>query len=67
MTTMKLMKVAAAAKVLGKTKQTLAAWRCTKKVALPYLKVGGTIFYDEKDLVAFLESSRVDVVNRSAR
>jgi hypothetical protein len=54
-----LLKPAAAAKVIGKSEQTLAKWRCTKEVNLPYLKVGGGIFYDEKDLLTFLESSRI--------
>jgi hypothetical protein len=49
-----------AAPVVHKTKQTLAIWRCTKKVRLPYLKVGGRILYRRQDLIAFLESSRVE-------
>jgi Helix-turn-helix domain len=56
----KLLKPKAAAKAVGKSEQTLAKWRCTKEVNLPYLKIGGGIFYREQDLIAFLESSRVD-------
>ena len=48
-----------AAAVVHKTRQTLAIWRCAKKVNLPYFKVGGRILYRRQDLIAFLESSRV--------
>lgn len=48
-----------AAAFLGISKETLSVWRCTKRYALPYFKVGRLIKYREADLVAFLESRRV--------
>ena len=48
-----------AADFLGISKETLAMWRCTKRYALPYIKVGRLVKYREADLVAFLESRRV--------
>lgn len=50
-----------AARVLGIPKQTLAAWRCTKRVRLPYVKVGRHIRYRLADLMAFIESQRHEV------
>lgn len=48
-----------AAAIVGVSKQTMAAWRCTKKENIPYYKVGGKVFYREADLLAWLESKRV--------
>jgi Helix-turn-helix domain len=49
-----------AAEILGKAPSTLVKWRCTKEQDLPYYKSGGTIYYDVRDLINFLESGRVD-------
>jgi excisionase family DNA binding protein len=35
---------------------TLEVWRCTKRYAIPYLKVGRCVRYRRSDLDAFLES-----------
>lgn len=48
-----------AAAIVGVSKQTMAAWRCTKKESIPYYKVGGKVYYREQDLLAWLESKRV--------
>lgn len=43
------------AKLLDVAPQTLRLWRSTKRVALPYLKIGGSIRYPRAALVKFLE------------
>lgn len=48
-----------AAEILRVKKQTLAMWRCTKKEAIPYLKIGGKVFYREQDLVDWMDKKRV--------
>jgi hypothetical protein len=48
-----------AAAFLGKRPATLVIWRCTKRYPLAYLKIGGSVRYDEEDLIAFLESRKV--------
>jgi excisionase family DNA binding protein len=48
---------AAAAKVLGVPPGTLAQWRSSGRVPLPYLKLGGVIRYRRSDLEAFLAAN----------
>ena len=48
-----------AAEYIGVSGPTLITWRCTGKVNIPYLKIGGKVLYDTADLRAFLESSKV--------
>jgi len=38
---------------------TLAVWRCTRRYALAYIKVGRMIRYRRRDIEAFLESRTV--------
>lgn len=38
---------------------TLATWRCTGRVPLPYIKVGRLVRYRETDVLAFLEARTV--------
>lgn len=49
-----------AAEFLGVKDQTLAKWRCTKEVCIPFIRVGRTIRYRISDLERFLESNTVD-------
>jgi hypothetical protein len=49
-----------AAEFLDKAPGTLVVWRSTKRYDLPYLKIGGSVRYDMEDLLAFLESQRVE-------
>ena len=49
----------AAAEFLGLRPNTLPIWRCTRRYNLPYHKVGRRVFYDEVDLLAFLDSRKV--------
>jgi hypothetical protein len=51
-----------AAAYLGKSYQTLAIWRCTKRYPLRYRKNGGTVEYLKSDLDAFLEGRTVHPV-----
>lgn len=48
-----------AAEYLGTTRPTLETWRCTKRVDLPYCKVGHAVRYRLSDLDAFIESRMV--------
>jgi len=41
---------------------TLNTWRSTKRYDLPYVKIGGRVFYRVNDLNAFLESRKVGQV-----
>lgn len=38
------------ARIIGCKKQTLANWRHTGRHSLPFVKVGGRIFYRDSDL-----------------
>jgi excisionase family DNA binding protein len=49
-----------AAKFLGITYHTLAVWKCNKRYALPYIKVGRLVKYRRADLEAFIARNRVD-------
>jgi excisionase family DNA binding protein len=44
------------ANTLGITEGTLAVWRCTKRYALPFVKIGRKIFYRREDVQAFIAS-----------
>jgi len=55
----KLYETPQAADVIGVSPATLTTWRCTKRVSVPYIKLGGKVLYDETDLLAFLESCKV--------
>jgi hypothetical protein len=49
-----------AALVIGVKPQTLTNWRCTKRVALPYIKVGKrSIRYRRSDVENFIAAGRV--------
>ncbi len=48
------------AALLGVKPQTLAVWRSTKRYDLPYIKIGRSVKYDERDLEAFIASRRVE-------
>jgi hypothetical protein len=54
-----LLNVAEAAEVLRKSPTTLNTWRSRKTYQLPYIRSGGTVYYDRADLLAFLESRKV--------
>lgn len=55
-TSTKLLTPEAVADLLGMTLHTLAVWRCTKRVPLPYVKVGRSVRYRVADVEAFISS-----------
>ncbi|MCC6425033.1 MAG: helix-turn-helix domain-containing protein [Phycisphaerales bacterium] len=51
-----------AAEMMGMRPQTLAAWRCEKRLQLPYVKVGRTVRYRLADIENFLDIGTVSPV-----
>lgn len=45
-----------AADYLGMTSTTLNAWRCSKAIRLPYVKMGGAVRYRKSELEKFIEA-----------
>src|SRR5262245_22880017 len=52
-------------RITGLSLETLAQWR-SKKIHLPYLKIGRLIRYDRRDVEAYLEACKV-IVSHSHR
>jgi predicted DNA-binding transcriptional regulator AlpA len=50
-------------KITGISQETLAQWR-SKKINLPYLKIGKLIRYDKRDVEAYLDACKVSVSHR---
>lgn len=48
-----------AAEFLGTSPGTLEVWRCTKRYAIPFLKVGRLVRYRRSDLEQWLQSRTV--------
>jgi predicted site-specific integrase-resolvase len=42
-------------RILGVTTDTLAVWRCRKRYALPFIKVGRKVMYRPADINRFLK------------
>ena len=40
--------------ITGNTESTLATWRCTRKVNIPYIKIGKTVRYRLSDVLNYL-------------
>ena len=57
-----LLTVREAAPLLRTTPGVLAIWRCKRKKALPYVRLGKKIYYRPEDIAAFI-NSRVDPGN----
>ena len=47
------------ADLLGVAKDTLTLWRCTKRVSLPYVKIGRLVRYDPAEVASFIERRTV--------
>ena len=43
----------------GIAEQTMAKWRCSGSVELPFVKIGSRVFYRQSALDAFIESRTV--------
>ena len=54
-----LLTTAEAAEYLGTTVGTMEVWRCVKRYALPYVRVGRLVRYRRADLEAWLASRTV--------
>jgi predicted DNA-binding transcriptional regulator AlpA len=57
----KLLSAEETAEFLGTTTGTLAAWRCTKKYDLPYVKIGALVRYRKADLTAWVSRRAVNL------
>ena len=53
--TQQLLTTQQAAEYLAVTPSILVNWRCTKRVKVPYLKIGNAVRYRKSDLDKFLE------------
>jgi phage antirepressor YoqD-like protein len=56
-----------AAKYLGIAEQTLAVWKCKKRVDIPVIRVGRLIKYRQADLDRFLNLNTVEIRPESAK
>ena len=43
-------------KIIGVDVKTLAVWRCTKRYALPFCKIGRSVMYRPDDVQAFINN-----------
>jgi hypothetical protein len=46
--------------------KTLVTWRCTGRVKLPYVKIGGNVRYRKSDLDAFIAANTVGAIETEA-
>lgn len=51
----KLLTPAQTAEILGIAEDTLTVWRCTRRVVLPYVKIGRHVRYDPATIAKFIE------------
>lgn len=59
-----LVPTAPAAGVCGVKPKTFEEWRRSKRYGIPYYKIGGKVYYDMGDLLAWLESRKVRPAGR---
>jgi excisionase family DNA binding protein len=52
-----LLTTSEAAVYLNTPAKTLITWRCTKRVNVPHVKIGGNVRYRKIDLDAFIEAN----------
>lgn len=57
---MQMLNTNEAAKILRTTPQTLAKWRCTGPVHIPYYKLGRKVVYKLSDLEDYLSQHKVN-------
>lgn len=55
----KLLTTAQAAEYLGTTEKTLHTWRCRKRYAIPYVRVGSNVRYKLADLDRWIDKQSV--------
>lgn len=51
------------AAILGVKAETLCIWRCTRRYALPFIKISRKVFYRGADVQKFIESRTVSIDN----
>jgi predicted DNA-binding transcriptional regulator AlpA len=51
----KLLTPAQTAEILGVAEDTLTVWRCTRRVVLPYVKIGRHVRYDPASIAQFIK------------
>ena len=49
-----------AARLLGLSPSTLEIWRCTRRYHIPFIKVWHRVCYRRSDLLAWLQTRRVE-------
>lgn len=49
-----------AARLLGVSESTLAGWKCNRRVAIPFIKIGRLVKYRRADLEAFIADMLVN-------
>lgn len=59
MAEMNLLTESEVADLLHVKRQTLALWRMTRRVSLPYQKIGRVVRYRERDVLAFIEDNTI--------
>jgi predicted site-specific integrase-resolvase len=47
------------AEMLGIASHTLAVWRSEGRTDLPYIKIGRSVRYEMRDILAYLDAQRV--------
>ncbi len=58
--TNRLLTTTEAAEFLGVKPSSLTVWRCTRKVKIPFVRIGANVRYRTRDLEKFLESHSVE-------
>jgi len=53
-----LLTTAQVAEILGVSEGTLSTWRCTRRVEVPYLKIGGRVRYKRSEVEAWARTQR---------
>ena len=51
------------ADITGNTISTIATWRCTRKVNIPYIKIGKSVRYRLSDVIKFLDDMTTNQAN----
>lgn len=59
-----LLSTAQVADITGNTVSTLNTWRCTRKVNIPYIKIGKTVRYRLSDVLEYLESVTCEAMSQ---
>lgn len=49
-----------AAQAIGSNPATMSVWRCTKRVIIPYHKIGRRVVYKAGDLKKFMQARTID-------